>query len=298
MSTAPKTDFNFAFARNARGVFPHRLLRTSDGDTPVIDQPVRMVSVDTPEKAGYAGKPSTAQPKLNRARARLVDGTYDGRIPAELRDYLVSKLTPDAAERHIGAGMRASQVFDALLAARLTRASGSTRPMATKPTGEIIDRYGRMLAYLAPWFSGAKSDPVPPPASAERRTFNLDMVSNGWGSAFMVYPSLPQRVDWNLFVREARAAWNAKAGMWAEFGADLLLGYEYRMCIKLAHMGTAAKPFDAAMTVDDAFQRVCVDLATMTEVGPFGFHTVDPPDRLWYWQDDDEAARRDLRLRS
>jgi endonuclease YncB( thermonuclease family) len=49
---APKTDFNFGFDRQLRGVFPHRPLRTSDGDTPVIDQPVRMVSVDTPEKPG------------------------------------------------------------------------------------------------------------------------------------------------------------------------------------------------------------------------------------------------------
>lgn len=298
MSGAPKTDFNFAFDRQARGVFPHRLLRTSDGDTPVIDQPVRMVSVDTPEKAGYAGKPTTAQPKLNRTRERLLDGTYDGRIPAGLRDYLVGKLTSDAAERHVGAGVRASQVFDALLAVRLTRGNGSTRPVATKPTGEIIDRYGRMLAYMAPWFSGAKSDPVPPPASPDRRTFNLDMVSNGWGAPFLVYPSLPQRVDWNLFVREARAAWSANAGMWAEFGADLLLGYEYRMCIKLARVGTAAEPFDAATTVDEAFQRVCVDLATMKDVGRFGFNAVDPPDRLWYWEDDEKAARRDLRLRS
>ena len=39
---------------------PHTLSRISDGDTPVIDQPVRMVSVDTPEKAEYAGLPSTA----------------------------------------------------------------------------------------------------------------------------------------------------------------------------------------------------------------------------------------------
>ena len=55
---------------------PRQLARTSDSDTPVIDQPVRMVSVDTPEKQHYAGLPPTAQAKLDRCRQRLQDGTY------------------------------------------------------------------------------------------------------------------------------------------------------------------------------------------------------------------------------
>jgi hypothetical protein len=58
------------------------------------------------------------------------------------------------------------------------------RKVATVPTGELIDRYGRLLAYLAPWFSGSARDPLPPRDDPQRRTFNLDMVEAGWGRCF------------------------------------------------------------------------------------------------------------------
>lgn len=60
----------FDFQRTQRRAQPRTLGRVSDGDTPVIDQPVRMVSVDTPEQAEYAGLPPTAQAKLDRCRQR------------------------------------------------------------------------------------------------------------------------------------------------------------------------------------------------------------------------------------
>ena len=83
-------------------------------------------------------------------------------LPETLRTYLVERLTQDAAERHINAGIRASHEFQALLDRRLTRPDGGRRKVAAVPTGELIDRYGRLLAYLAPWFSGSASDPLPP----------------------------------------------------------------------------------------------------------------------------------------
>jgi endonuclease YncB( thermonuclease family) len=47
----------FDFPRMLRDARPHTLSRISDGDTPVIDQPVRMVSVDTPRKPSTPGCP-------------------------------------------------------------------------------------------------------------------------------------------------------------------------------------------------------------------------------------------------
>lgn len=93
------------------------------------------------------------------ADQRLQDSTYQN-LPEALRTCLVQRLTQDAAERHINAGIRASQEFQALLDRRLTRPDGVRRKVATVPTGELIDRYGRLLAYLAPWFSGSASDPA------------------------------------------------------------------------------------------------------------------------------------------
>jgi hypothetical protein len=67
---------SFDFDREDRPAAPQRLHTVSDGDTPSIFQPVRMVSTDTPEKKGYAGRPELAQPKLDVCRQRLEGGFY------------------------------------------------------------------------------------------------------------------------------------------------------------------------------------------------------------------------------
>jgi endonuclease YncB( thermonuclease family) len=281
----------FDFPRTIRPAQPRQLARTSDGDTPVIDQPVRMVSVDTPEKQHYAGLPPTAQVKLDRCRQRLQDGTYAA-LPGGLREYLVGRLTADAAERHIGAGLGASASFEALQDQRLTKPDGSRRRVAIIPTGELIDRYGRLLAYLAPWFAGPPGDPLPPKDAPERRTFNLEMVASGWGALFVIYPSLPRNDDLNVLLEAAEAAWSERRGAWAEFGEDLLLGYEYRAAIKLG----IEELEDPAEAIADAYQRHCVDLRDLRLVGKFDYHEVPPSQRLWIWEDDLAQATLDLAL--
>jgi len=278
---------SFDFDRQLRPASAQRLFSVSDGDTPSILQPVRMVSIDTPEKKHYAGRPEVAQPKLEACRQRLLDGFYP-QVPEGLRNYLVDRLDGDAAARHIAAGEEATVRFDLLLKDRLARPDGSQRRVATIPTGEVIDRYGRMLAYLAPWFSGGGSDPVPPKNDPARRTFNLDMVAAGWAAPFMIFPSLPQDDDLNLLYEESKAAWSGKRGAWKVHGRKLLLGYEYRLCIKLGTAPTAAKGMESA------FQRLCVDLRTPKSVGLFGWHSVTPPHRVWVWATDAAKASEAL----
>ena len=294
---------NFNFPREIRSAQPRRLVRSSDGDTTVIEQPIRMVSCDTPEKSGYAGKPEVSQPKLDRCRQRLQGGFYD-ELPQALRDYLVARLTNIAAQRHIEAGERASEAFGQLLATRLTRPNGTTRSVATIPTGEIIDSHGRMLAYIAPWFTGSQSDPLPPPNDPERRTLNLDMIAKGWAAFFPIYPSLPKNSDMNLAIADAQAAWDGNKGAWTlPSGRNLLLGYEYRMCIKLGEVKKDAagnivpdQNLNPRDFIDEAFQRSCVNLQIMTEVGLFGFHAVPPWARLWFWWKDRKLALQHLGL--
>jgi len=283
------------FKQNLRNPYGRKLLRESDGDTPVIDQPVRMVSCDTPEKAGYAGKPPVAQTTLDKARERLVEGFYPG-IPGSLRDYLVAKLTPDAAERHINAANRASDEFGQLLESRLTLDNGSKRNLGVIPTGEIVDLYGRLLAYLIPFYKGKKEgDPIPPDkGSPERATFNLNMIASGWAAFFPIYPSLPQDDDLNRALDAAEHAWEKKLGAWHEFGATLLLGYEYRMCVKLG------RPLEQNETPSQragkAFERICVNIRTRRIKGAFGFPEVPPPHRLWIWKKDLPEATQTLGL--
>jgi hypothetical protein len=80
------------------------------------------------------------RPPFNRCRRPLADGTYNALL-TQLRDYLICRLAPDAAERHIAAGHGASATFEALQGQRLTRPneaqilSGPDRPDLPAPRG-------------------------------------------------------------------------------------------------------------------------------------------------------------------
>jgi endonuclease YncB( thermonuclease family) len=285
------TTVDFNFNPQTRKPFPRAFITVSDGDTPLIQQPIRAVSCDTAEKAAYAGAPPTAQVKLEICKARL-SGSFFGALPEGLRAYLRDKLTNDAAARHIGAALRASEEFGRLLETRLTRPNGNKRRLGVMATGEILDVYGRMLAYFMPWYANTASDPVPPKGSPERDTFNLNMIANGWAAFFPIYPSLPADDDFNKAIAAAEKAWDDRLGQFAEFGASVLLGYEYRMCIKLAADNGAT----AQKLVDGAFQRICVDLRTKKIMGKFGFDAVPPPYRLWIWERDLAKAKQELGL--
>ena len=280
---------SFNWSPESRRAAKRRLLRTSDGDTPYIEQPIRMVSCDTPEKDGYAGKPETAQKTLDKARQRLESGFYDD-VPATMRQYLIQRLQADAAAKHIAAGHDASKYLDERLSQRLLKADGSQRSLGILPTGEIIDPYCRLLAYFTPWFAGTASDPLPPKNSPARRTFNLDMIESGWAAFFPIYPSLPRDDDFDLAIAAAHSAWQAKHGQWKGNGAKFLLAYEYRACVKLARATTATAGIKAA------FERHCVDLRSKKLVGPFGYFAVPPPYRLWIWPKDLAEATQRLAL--
>ncbi|MEL7079047.1 MAG: thermonuclease family protein [Cyanobacteria bacterium J06648_1] len=283
-------EVSFQFSRTTRPAKERKFLRVSDGDTPVVEQSIRMVSCDTPEKSNYAGKPDKAQPKLDLCRDRLENGFYDD-IPKPLRDYFIDKLTPDAAQRHIDAANDATDILKSLVEERLTKPNGSKRRMATIPTGELIDRYGRLLAYTAPWYGGSRNnDPLPPKGDPRRDTFNFNMIENGWAAFFPIYPSLPSNQDFNRAILAAEKAWSEKRGAWASYGENLLLAYEYRVCIKLAKEETASEG------IRKAFQRVCVDLRSQKIVGKYGFYDVPPCYRMWVWLNDIEEAKENLNL--
>jgi len=285
----PHPTVSYDFKGPSRPPKPRRLVQTqgSDGDTLYIEQPVRMVSCDTPEKAGYAGGPMVAQPKLDTCRQRLEGGFY-AELPEPLIAYLVERLTPDAAHRHIAAANLATQAFQKMRTDRLTLPDGKVRQTAVIPAGEFIDPFGRLLAYLSPYYRNNASDPLPPPGDPRRNTFNLDMIAEGWAAFFPIYPSLPRKDDMNRAIAAAGDAWDEPKGVWREFGRNLLLGYEYRACIKLGEAATAPTG------ITDAFQRTCIDLRSMHDVGRFGFADVPPPYRLWVWLNDVDRARKDL----
>jgi endonuclease YncB( thermonuclease family) len=266
------------------------LISLTDGDTVTITEPVRMVSVDTPEKSHYAGSPAISQPKLDRCRARLEAGFFP-EIPESLSNYLQARLGPGAAKRHIDAANRASAELASALDLRLALPGGEKRrKLAVMPTGAFLDENARLLAYIAPWYT---KEELPPKDDPRRETFNLQQVRTGWGAFFPIYPSLPGNDDLNRAIADARVAWETPLGARDEFGEDLLLGYEYRACIKLA--GQPTEP-DAATLTAAAFRRHCVDLRDLGLRGRFGWADVPGWARLWIWPEDLPQARIDLGL--
>jgi endonuclease YncB( thermonuclease family) len=263
------------------------LLKQTDGDTVDIHEPVRMVSVDTPEKAAYAGAPATAQPKLNLCRQRLESGFFP-EVPDDMTAYLVAKLDASAAQRHIAAADKASAQLKDALDTRLVRPNGTKRKLAVLPTGSFLDENARLLAYIAPWY---ERNELPPKEDPRRETFNLQQVRTGWGEFFPIYPSLPSNDDMDRAIEAAKLAWEAPLGARAEFGENLLLAYEYRACIKLASTGNGATP---PKLTADAFRRYCVDLRDLNLRGRFDWADVPGWARLWVWPEDLERAKEDL----
>ena len=105
---------------------------------------------------------------------------------------------------------------------RLLRTSDD---LAIIPSGEIIDTYGRLLAYFTPWYDGTAADPLPPAVNPDRYTFNLNMIASGWAAFFPVYPSLQKDSDLNLAIAAAEEAWSKKLGQWKDNGAEFLIAY-------------------------------------------------------------------------
>ncbi|MGI5290825.1 hypothetical protein ACQEVF_46970 [Nonomuraea polychroma] len=124
------------FVGPSRPAQDYRFIKVTDGDTPTIEMSIRMVSIDTPEtKVG--GNPPTAQATIERAKTRLQDDTYDA-LPQDLRDYLIARITPDAAQRHLSAGKLAAEAHKSMVNTRLTRPDGSQRKLAVIATGDPL----------------------------------------------------------------------------------------------------------------------------------------------------------------
>uniref|UniRef100_UPI003F4999DE hypothetical protein n=1 Tax=Nonomuraea sp. CA-252377 TaxID=3240003 RepID=UPI003F4999DE len=68
-------DVDLGFVGPSRPANDHDFVKIVDGDTPRVTMDIRMVSIDTPETRFENLTPVSAQAKLERAKARLQDGT-------------------------------------------------------------------------------------------------------------------------------------------------------------------------------------------------------------------------------
>ena len=271
-----------------------RLVDISDGDTPNIRMNVRMLSIDTPET-----KPvGISRRDLEALLPGVADWIRSGRSPVsneKLRDHLVARIEkPDVVELHLSQGRKATEAYAALKAERLARPGGSQRSLFVRVADERFDRYGRLLAYVAPSFTAAERASM---TRKQRQTFNLDMIENGWAATFVVFPSIPGELDLPLLQEAGRAACEGEKGAWGD--ALSLTGYEFRMVCRLAALYrdvVVRKREPQPGAWQGWVDRYCCDMSTGLLHSPQDYVSVEPWNRIFIFPRDVRRAVAELNL--
>jgi hypothetical protein len=138
----------------------------TDGDTPTIQAPIRMLGMDAPE-LHYGGATQANPGKFDAAFATFLTGTGKT-LDAGLKAHLAQRLDAAASTRHILAGAAAHAHFEKIVAKRLRRLSDKTgkeiaqRKLFSMVSQQVFDRYGRLLAYVAPSYTREEREATPP----------------------------------------------------------------------------------------------------------------------------------------
>ena len=264
------------------------LVDVTDGDTPNVRMPIRMLSIDTPEVTASS---EAGAKKIDARFSKLAGWLKDGTAPvsAAFRDYILPKLeTVAAGSLQLEQGQAASAFYKAKIEERLTR-PGSTRKRSlfVRSTDDPFDEFGRLLAYVAPSYSRAERESM---TRAERATFNLDLIESGWAAPFILFPSIPGELDLTLFLAHAVDAIENARGQYAD--PLSLPGYEYRMCEKLYRI---AKKLDDGDDLSWPEQlewrsRYCADMRTRELRTPEDYMSIPIAYRLWIWPQDLQRA--------
>jgi len=262
-------------------------LRVTDGDTPYVSMSIRMLSIDAPE-VHYPGnqKPSKQDANL----AQLAEWIKNRKAPVsrDLGEYLYPKLaTGKAGTLQEEQGNQATNALQNLLNKKLTLRSGKKRELFLYASNEHFDQYGRLLVYMAPYYTDEERGLM---SRKERATFNLLIVESGWAASFPIYPSIPRVTDLVMLQEAAKNAFDGEKGIWAD--PMTLTGYEFRMCVKL---------YDVTQKILDGkklgrseregwISRYCVDMTTREVFFPQDYFKVKPYNRIFVWPDDISEA--------
>jgi endonuclease YncB( thermonuclease family) len=269
------------------------LVDVTDGDTPNVRMPIRMLSVDTPEVTARSEERAAA---IDQEFKQLAAWIREGKAPIEapLAEFLLPKLeTGNAGTLHYHQGLAASAFGKHNIETRLTKPDGTKRKIFVRTADSPFDSHNRLLAYVAPEYSPAELRAIP---RDKRPTFNLDLVANGWAAPFVIYPSIPGALDLPLLIEAAANARSAGLGIWAY--VHMLLPYEYRAMERLFQI-TRKKVNRVPLEPGEEFswrERYCVDMRTRVLHGPEDYFGIDPEFRLWLWPKDVAEAVGRLNL--
>lgn len=258
--------------------------RITDGDTPYVEMPIRMLSIDTPE-VHYPGNKNPA--KHDEKFLDLAGWIQAGKAPVsdELAAYLLPRLATGAAGTlHKQQGENATQAFQQLLDLKLTKPNGSKRTLFLYAADQPFDQYGRLLAYMAPSYSSKELVHM---SYHDRATFNLHMVESGWAASFPIYPSLPKYRDLVMLQQGGKKAFGDGLGAWEE-AHHVLTGYEFRMCYRLWDLTRKLEQGKKLSTRERSgwVRRYCVDMTTRGIYEPQDYFKVKPYNRVFVWPQD------------
>ena len=270
------------------------LVDISDGDTPNIRMPIRMLSIDTPE---VTAKSLEKASEIDHDFTNLLEWIRNGIAPVskEFGEYIAPKLeSGNAGTLQFTQGKSASAFHKEVVERRLTRAgSNKKRSLFIRSSESPFDKYGRLLAYVAPSYSKKERKSM---TRRKRATFNLNMIESGWAAPFVLFPNIPGELDLPLFLEMAVDAKKQKRGQYQD---DLSLpGYEYRMCEKL-YTVTKRIVDGESLTYPEKLSwrsRYCADMRNRKLFAPESYFNVPEPYRLWVWPDDVRRAISMLNL--
>ena len=251
-----------------------RFITATDGDTPSIDIPVRLLGMDAPE-IHFSGANENNPGKYDLDLANLLGG-QGANLDAGLKAYIAPKLLGQPSTLHIQQGRSAFDHFEKIVAERLERISDSTgnvltpRRLFTKASKEVFDHYGRLLAYIAPSYTAVERQSIP---AKDRPTFNLQMMQDGHAASLLIYPNVPKPDDLSLVRSAIVRARQFKRGAWKNTRTPLH-AYEYRWLVRVAR-GEAEGP-----------TRFCGDIRTAKLYLPHDYYRVPDEDRLFFFDSD------------
>lgn len=267
--------------------------RITDGDTPYVSISIRMLSIDTPE-VHYPGNSDPANHDERLGELALWLQTGQAPVGDDFAAYLRPKLADGrAGSRQKQQGEAATAAFQRLLDERLARPNGRRRSLFLRAGDERFDAYGRLLAYISPAYSEGELAEM---SYAQRATFNLLMVEEGWAASFPIYPSLPKFRDLVMLHDAAEAAFMQQKGAWAE--PNTLTGYEFRMAYKLWQI-TARLVRGEKLSGRERhawIERYCADMTTREIAEPENYYRIPPYNRVFIWPRDVNDAVGKLNL--
>ena len=265
----------------------------SDGDTPNIRMPIRMLSIDTPE---VTARSDSGAAKVDAKFKELAGWIKEGKAPVKkvFADHILPKLEDtDAGTLQYRQGKEASAYHKNIIEERLTKLNGNKRNLFIRSPEKPFDGYGRLLAYISPSYSAKELATM---SRRERATFNLNMVESGWAAPFIIYPSIPGELDLPIFVKASVDAMEQKRGQYQN--PLSMPGYEYRMCEKLYDIIKKQIGGDSLSYAQQLGwrSRYCADMRNRNLLGPEEYMAIPEPYRLWIWPEDVQKSIATLNL--